>query len=630
MVDQLIAIYMKSKASLWLLAFIGIGLIVYGVSQKLLNSSPEENKNLLGNFSEREKPDENLIAVPIAEQPEDSDLKEEGGPYQRASQFDEIAGEGESRRVKKNGFWLQAPDPTDGAVWKNQRGEELVYVDLPLYITTGPLSPVEVGQEAYFKFEAIGGSFPYKWSFVNGSLPQGFAFSPAAATLYGLSEEISESVFRIKVSDATGNQDIAEYRLSIILENEKEEDLLTIMSPSELPQAFLEEEYEYSFQADGGEKPYSWQLIEGALPPEFTFSNQASLSGTPQGDPDTYSFIVQVMDSVGQVATKLHTLEVVEPEDESKWEIKMIPGKNAMLICWNQVEEGKRPDQFILMRSEAGYPSTTVTGENRYLGRDNCFLDLDVSEGNRYYYALFGQSEESSEKELALGFAVTGLSLQGEKIDPYADDIDSFSPLHHSPYGSAEMTLGPPMLPQYGFGSTDVVSLGAAINDGSRDRYGGSIVLKFLDNFIFNGPGPDFKIFENVFNIYGTENSRFMEPAVVWVSKDGRTWRQMPFDFLPHPDGDESETVDTSNPFIYARGFAGVNPTFQGDAGGDEFDLAQVGLSWARYIRIQSTGDLWIQDKDGDFVRHTTETGSVNPNFNKSGFDLDAVKAIHY
>lgn len=149
-----------------------------------------------------------------------------------------------------------------------------------------------------------------------------------------------------------------------------------------------------------------------------------------------------------------------------------------------------------------------------------------------------------------------------------------------------EIVLGPPLGGGCCQGSLDVVSLGD----------GGLIVLGFEGNAIADGPGPDFVVFENAFEI-GASQEIFVEPATVEVSVDGLTWATF--------------GCAAATPY---DGCAGVSPVhLDGDVspidpmahGGDAFDLADVGLSEARFVRITDRADL----------------GSV--------FDLDAVGIVH-
>jgi len=137
---------------------------------------------------------------------------------------------------------------------------------------------------------------------------------------------------------------------------------------------------------------------------------------------------------------------------------------------------------------------------------------------------------------------------------------------------------------------SDLLSLGS----------GGSITLHFVDNEVYNGPGPDFSVFENVFYVGGDSSRPFRETALVEVSSDGLHWQLFPFDS------------------VTGSGLAGIKPT-NGSAdpsnpqvsGGDQFDLDSLDLPphIIRFIRLTDTDTLFQDDGPG--------------------FDLDAVVGIH-
>jgi hypothetical protein len=95
--------------------------------------------------------------------------------------------------------------------------------------------------------------------------------------------------------------------------------------------------------------------------------------------------------------------------------------------------------------------------------------------------------------------------------------------------------------------------------------------------------------------------------------------------------------VNLRDPGYYALGFTGINattgddPTDPSRSGGDSFDLNLTGtpLSWARYIRITSTGHLRLRDSTGRLIEHTAENGSLSGGAS-SGYDLDAVSAVNW
>jgi YVTN family beta-propeller protein len=182
--------------------------------------------------------------------------------------------------------------------------------------------------------------------------------------------------------------------------------------------------------------------------------------------------------------------------------------------------------------------------------------------------------------------------------DPWADKVVSFTEGTGAGFGMnyfPQNILGPPdpdpLVNEYNPSSKsqEILSLGE----------NGEIILGFTDNYIFDGDGPDFTVFENVFYFFGTTDP-FIEAAYVSVSQDGETWYAFP--------------ADTAT----FEGFAGVTPTFNTEypqnpkiSGGDQFDLSDVSLDYARYIKLT---DLGSEIKEGAF---------------NGDFDLDAVVAIN-
>ncbi len=143
-------------------------------------------------------------------------------------------------------------------------------------------------------------------------------------------------------------------------------------------------------------------------------------------------------------------------------------------------------------------------------------------------------------------------------------------------------------------GSTDVVSLGN----------GGWVVLEFAGNAIVDGPGPDFIMFENPFGINCDPNNVFAELGTVGVSQDGEHFTDFPCTATMPPFGECSGW----HPVFANPDTNDIDPTDPAVAGGDPYDLADVGMKWARYVRVTDRPDL-------------TGTAGV--------YDLDAVSIVH-
>jgi len=191
------------------------------------------------------------------------------------------------------------------------------------------------------------------------------------------------------------------------------------------------------------------------------------------------------------------------------------------------------------------------------------------------------------------------------------------------------IVLGPPGESVAFQGSASVASLG----------FGGSATLAFDDIVIEDRPGPDFIVFENAFFQFPVPTSAadnyfvFAEPGIVEVSADGATWVGFPFDQAALLDVADQQLNGTIDRDLKERlvGLAGITPTMTGNwtvaddpaqfdpagqggvsgAGGDAFDLADVGLTEARYVRITDA------DSRVGFA------GTVE------GFDLETVVVLH-
>jgi len=179
----------------------------------------------------------------------------------------------------------------------------------------------------------------------------------------------------------------------------------------------------------------------------------------------------------------------------------------------------------------------------------------------------------------------------------YGASVESFTPGDFAGYNQdklPDIVLGPPGAPM----ANDVASLGS----------GGEIVLGFGEHDITDGPGADFVVFENPFYVGQDETKPFAELGEVSVSEDGKHWRTFSCDTVGDGKG-------------HFPGCAGYTPTLDFDAaklvpldpkqsGGNAFDLADLGILRARFVKIR---DLKTQPPGG----------------NTGGFDLDAVGVIH-
>lgn len=144
----------------------------------------------------------------------------------------------------------------------------------------------------------------------------------------------------------------------------------------------------------------------------------------------------------------------------------------------------------------------------------------------------------------------------------------------------------------------------------------GEIVVDFGDVDIVDGPGPDFIVFENPFLVSPCNPNA--EPALVAVSVDSTEPASF-VEFTCDLGVTKGDPDQQSWPF---PGCAGVRPVQANPggcvpaddpqlAGGDAFDLGDLGLKQARYLRIRDAG--------------LSTMGTTT-----KGFDLDAVVLVNF
>ncbi len=216
-------------------------------------------------------------------------------------------------------------------------------------------------------------------------------------------------------------------------------------------------------------------------------------------------------------------------------------------------------------------------------------------------------------------------------VDCFPDRVASFRSGIADPatgFGFANLpgiVLGPPGDSLPSTGSLSVVSLGRS----------GEIVVEFTDNVVVDGPGPDLILFENAFFSGGVPTSPDQDYSVasdlarIAVSADGVEFFEFPFS-QEALAGVSGATITRAQQLALI-GLSGIAPTFTGNwtipddllvwdplgpggmsgAGGEAFDLADVGLEEARFVRLTDSG---------------APTGFAG---SSEGYDFDAIVALN-
>lgn len=292
----------------------------------------------------------------------------------------------------------------------------------------------------------------------------------------------------------------------------------------------------------------------------------------------------------------------------SPGDLDITPAGKAYAIAWGDGVNGflYSYDAFsgtVLHNSKNPILVGPNTGQIVYDGREDCLWIPFMKEwGGDGYVQKFDVDLDSVEwVSDIVGNGTQKITLLEKiwDITPWADEVVRFKAGAGAGFGEnyfPNNVLGPPDqsggLNEYVSSNKpqEILSLGHA----------GEIILAFKDNMIVNGQGPDFIVFENVF-LSILDHKPFIEAAIVSVSQDGQTFVEFPYDTATWA-GLAGVTPMKNN-------YEFMNPTV---SGGDQFDLADVGLDWATYVKITDLGDI---KKEGVW---------------NADFDLDAVVAVNY
>jgi virginiamycin B lyase len=191
---------------------------------------------------------------------------------------------------------------------------------LATFVTTGPpIGPTittnalpNANQNVTYDaaLSAAGGTAPYRWSVIAGSLPSALALHSEWGMLSGRPDTPGTSNFTVQLTDANGQT--ATRALSITV---------GIQAPSvtmefSLPEGRVGSPYSGRLQASGGSPPYAWSVAGGSFPPGLTLNADGTVTGAPTS-PAIFNFTVQVMDSRSQTGTKDWSITVYSWTEET-------------------------------------------------------------------------------------------------------------------------------------------------------------------------------------------------------------------------------------------------------------------------------------------------------------------------
>ena len=157
-------------------------------------------------------------------------------------------------------------------------------------------------------FSASGGTAPYSFALIAGSLPTGISLNSSTGLLSGSTVQSGSFPITVRVTDSsTGSSAPFTTQNSYILTVAAPTIALT---PSSIPSGTVATNYATSISASGGAAPYTYSVSAGALPAGITLNTiTGALSGIPT-TAGTFNFTLKALDSHGFNGTQAYSLQL--------------------------------------------------------------------------------------------------------------------------------------------------------------------------------------------------------------------------------------------------------------------------------------------------------------------------------
>ena len=151
---------------------------------------------------------------------------------------------------------------------------------LALSPAAGALPATQAGVAYSQTFSTTGGTAPYTYAVIAGTLPAGLTLNPTTGTLSGTATAAGTFNFVVRAQDSTSGAGspfafAANYSLTVNAPT-------IVLNPTTLPNATQFSSYNQPITATGGTAPYTFSVTSGALPAGLTLDPATgALSGTP-------------------------------------------------------------------------------------------------------------------------------------------------------------------------------------------------------------------------------------------------------------------------------------------------------------------------------------------------------------
>ena len=286
-----------------------------------------------------------------------------------------------------------------------------------LSISTGALPDASIGISYSQTLNASGGTGPYSWKIIEGSLPGGFSLSSRTGSISGMPLSPGTHNFTVEVSDSADA--VVTKALSITI---KAASVPLTSGTSFMATGEEGVPYSQTLKAYGGSGEYTWSISTGSLPEGLTLDEKTGIISGTVSKAGKYIFSTRVTDSLGAFSTESLTLTINKRvniiteslrfgEDDIIYAQRVEAADGVGNYSWS-VSEGELPQ---------GLQLNKVTGEISGTPADAGMYEFTLMVTGE----LGGTGTRSMTLEVRPNVSITTESLPGGKVgEEYSQTIE--------------------------------------------------------------------------------------------------------------------------------------------------------------------------------------------------------------
>lgn len=288
-----------------------------------------------------------------------------------------------------------------------------------LSITTESMPAATVGSSYMATLGASGGTSPYTWKTISGSLPGGISLGTSTGTVSGTPKAEGTWSFTVQVQDS--NDLTASVPLRLSVDASGSHPALSITTGG-IPAGVVGTSYKVTLGATGGTTPYKWGLASGSLPAGLSLNSSTGVIGGTPSEKQSASFIVKVTDSADDTAQAGFSLSVSANGTSPTLTITtpLLPGGQVSKSYWATLtaSSGKAPYKWSIVSN----PGTLPAGLT--LNASSGVISGTPSKSGISVFTAQVTDSSSTPKKAQQNLSITVAAAGNSGLDAYGGDAN--------------------------------------------------------------------------------------------------------------------------------------------------------------------------------------------------------------